>query len=68
MFGFKERVVFEVESDNFMYECWLVSEVHQNFLEERMDIVLDFSAYDFFLECDAERAIESINTRISKLT
>ncbi|MBK1879690.1 DUF7683 domain-containing protein [Pelagicoccus mobilis] len=46
--------LFEVPTDDPMYDCFPVAEKHRVFIESHASLSLDFDRFDYFLEADAE--------------
>ena len=47
--------LFEIDSENPMYDCYLVESLEQiNYLQSLLNFELDTKSYDYFIECDRE--------------
>jgi hypothetical protein len=47
--------LFEIDSENPMYDCYLVESAEQmNYLRNLLNLELDTESYDYFIECDRE--------------
>lgn len=47
--------LFEIDSENPMYDCYLVESTEQiNYLQNLLNFELNRKSYDYFIECDRE--------------
>ena len=45
--------LFEINSENPMYDCYLLKSTEQiNYLQSLLNFKLDTKSYDYFIECD----------------
>ncbi len=44
---------FGVDSEDSMFACWPVKDVHLEFLTKHTDVEIDLSTFDYFVETDA---------------
>lgn len=48
------QMIYGVDQNNPMFDCWRVEKHHNEFLEKYINIRVDFERYDYFIEADAE--------------
>ena len=50
----KLQVLFSVEKDNPMYDCFEITEKEAGYFREKFNINLDFENYIYYLECNLD--------------
>lgn len=52
--------VFGVEAENLMFDSWSVEDAHLEFLAKHVDVEIDLSKFDYFVEADASTPTDGL--------